>query len=79
VTVLTLADIQSSETLQSLGALAGDKVEDGGLVRVFSEDEDELGQKITAQDISQSETLQKLGAKDGDRVVNWELIQTEQD
>ena len=79
MTVLTLADIQSSETLQSLGALAGDKVEDGGLVRVFSEDEDELGQKITAQDISQSETLQKLGAKDGDRVVNGELIQTEQD
>ena len=79
--VLTLDRINSSANLRSLGALAGDKVVDNKLVRVYSEDSDSvnLGEKVTQERIDASETLRNLGAVAGDRIVDNKLISSEKD
>ena len=81
MTTLTLKDINNSTTLQRLGALSGDKVdEEGTLTRLFSRPEDEQGDQLTNDDIQNSKTLQGLNAKVGDRIASdGTLIQTDQD
>ena len=78
---LTLDDINSSENLRSLGALAGDAIVDGSLSRVFSSKEDSLktGYRLTDEDVMSSTNLQTLGASTGDRVVDGKLIRSEKD
>ena len=78
---LTLQDINNSETLRKLGAMAGDEVVDNQLVRNYSSEEDAVteGQILTAEDVINSPTLQKLGATEGDRVYNGELYKTKED
>ena len=75
---LTLEDIQNSPTLQSYGAIPGDQINDeNGLVRVFSQEEDfvgDTGEVLTQQTITSSPTLQKLNAQVGDRVIDNLLI-----
>ena len=77
---LTLEDIQNSPTLQSYGAIPGDQINDeNGLVRVFSQEEDfvgDTGEVLTQQTITSSPTLQKLGAQVGDRVIDNKLVKT---
>lgn len=79
--VLTLDRINASENLRSLGAVAGDKIVDNKLVRVYSEDSDNvnLGDKVTQARIDSSETLRNLGAVAGDRIVDNELISSKKD
>jgi len=76
--ILTLEDINNSETLQSLGAWAGDKVNEGKLVRIFSTEEEKQGEYITQEKINNSKTLQDLGAESGDRVTDGKLIRMDQ-
>tara|TARA_R110000823_G_scaffold225550_1_gene353315 strand:+ start:2019 stop:4991 length:2973 start_codon:yes stop_codon:yes gene_type:complete len=78
---LTLQDIKGSATLQQLGALAGDKIDDDGtLTRVFSSPEDEQGEQLTYENIQNSKTLQSIEAEVGDRIaVDGTLIKTKQD
>ena len=79
--IITLERIRSSQNLQELGALPGDKVENGKLIRVFSSKDDriDLGEKLTEERINKSINLQNLQAKPGDRIVNKKLIRTETD
>lgn len=76
--ILTLDVINRSENLQRLGAMAGDKVVDGKLKRVFSTKEDKAGERLTASTIAGSKNLQDLGAEEGDRIVDGKLIRTKQ-
>ena len=76
---LTLDVINSSETLKQLGALAGDKIKEGKLVRMFSSEEDKLGEVLNSQSIASSKTLQDLGAEEGDRILEGKLQRTGQD
>ena len=75
---LTLEDINGSETLRKLGAMAGDEVVDNQLVRNYSSEEDAVteGQILTAEDVINSPTLQELGATEGDRVYDGVLYKT---
>tara|TARA_R100000988_G_scaffold37009_1_gene18603 strand:- start:304 stop:3381 length:3078 start_codon:yes stop_codon:yes gene_type:complete len=77
--ILTLEDINNSRTLQSLGALAGDKVSGGKLIRIFSTEDDKQGEYITQEKINNSKTLQNLAAEPGDKVKDNKLIRMEQD
>ena len=78
---LTLEDINGSETLRKLGAMAGDEVVDNQLVRNYSSEEDAVteGQILTAEDVINSPTLQELGATEGDRVYDGVLYKTKED
>ena len=76
---LTLDVINSSPTLTKLGALAGDTISGGQLVRKFSSEGDDLGEVLTSSNIASSANLQKLGAEEGDRIVNGQLISVGQD
>lgn len=78
---LTLEDINGSETLRKLGAMAGDEVVDNQLVRNYSSEEDAVteGQILTAEDVINSPTLQELGATEGDRVYDGILYKTKED
>ena len=75
-TKITLEDIQSSETLRKLGVVPGDRFLDDEIIRVFSNEEDnvDIGYRITQQDIINSPTLQSLNSQVGDRVVGDEII-----
>lgn len=78
---LTLQDINNSETLRKLGAMAGDEVLNNELIRKYSSEEDAVteGKILTAEDVINSPTLQGLGATEGDRVYNGELYKTNED
>ena len=78
---LTLNDINSSENLRSMGALAGDTVVDGSLSRVFSSKEDSVatGYRLTEEDVLSSVNLQSMNAKAGDRVLDGALMRSEKD
>ena len=78
---LTLEDINGSETLRKLGAMAGDEVVDNQLVRNYSSEEDAVteGQILTSEDVINSPTLQELGATEGDRVYDGVLYKTNED
>jgi len=78
---LTLDDINSSENLRSMGALAGDTVVDGSLSRVFSSKEDSVatGYRLTEEDVLSSVNLQSMNAKAGDRVLDGALMRSEKD
>lgn len=78
---LSINTIASSPYLSQQGALAGDKWEDGKLVRVFSKPEDarDFGHIITKRDIYNSPTLQGLEAKEGDRWVDGKLVRSTYD
>ena len=75
---LTLADIAGSQRLTELGAQAGDRIEGGKLVRVWSEEKDatDLGKRITAMDFIEDPTLTGRGAEVGDRIVNGEIVKS---
>ena len=78
---LNLDTITNSRELSELGALAGDKIVDGKLVRVWSEPEDSVnfGHVVTESDIFWNQELRDLGAKVGDRIVNGELYDSKAD
>ncbi len=78
---LTLNDINSSENLRSMGALAGDTIVDGSLSRVFSSKEDSVatGYRLTEEDVLSSVNLQSMNAKAGDRVLDGALMRSEKD
>lgn len=73
-TVLTDYDLYKSNRLQQLGALAGDKVVDGKLVREVSEEP--RGQIITREDVMNSARLQELEAEAGDMIEDGKLIKS---
>ena len=77
-TTLTLEEINTNDSLNSLGAMAGDKIVDGKLERVFSTPEDKLGQTLSSADIIGNKSLQDLGAEEGDRIVDDRLVRTKQ-
>ena len=66
---LTLEMIQKSPRLRELAALPGDEVDNGKLIRNFSEEGDrmDLGKQITQDEIDSSPKLQILKASPGDR------------
>ena len=78
---LTLEMIQNSPRLRELAALPGDEIEDGKLIRKFSEEGDrmDLGEEITQEKIDSSPKLKMLEAKPGDRIVNKKLVKTGKD
>ena len=78
---LTLNDINSSENLRSMGALAGDIIVNGSLSRVFSSKEDSVatGYRLTEEDVLSSVNLQSMNAKAGDRVLDGTLMRSEKD
>lgn len=75
---LTLDNIAASKRLTELGAQAGDRIEDGKLVRVWSNPEDarDLGTRITAMDLIKYPALEAKGAEVGDRLVNGEIVKS---
>ena len=75
-TRFTLEDIQNSDTLKSLGVVAGDRYVGDEIIRVFSDPKDNIdtGIRLKQSDINASATLQELGAVAGDRVIGKELI-----
>ena len=68
---LTLEDIQGSPNLQRLGVKSGDRIKDGKLVRVFSDEEDiiDIERYLTQEDIDGSVTLQNKNAVVGDLII----------
>lgn len=68
---LTLEDIQGSNNLQRLGVKSGDRIKDGKLVRVFSDEEDiiDIERYLTQEDIDGSATLQNKNAVVGDLII----------
>ena len=78
-TLLTLDDIREHSNLQGLGALPGDKVVDGELVRVHSTGDlaiDTTTPRTVLDEnlIAQYPNLQELGAEPGDYVMDGELV-----
>lgn len=75
---LTLADIAGSQRLTELGALAGDRIEGGKLVRVYSEEQDakDLGKRLSNMDFIEDPTLAVRGAEVGDRLVDGEIVKS---
>ena len=75
---LTLEMIQNSPRLRELAALPGDEVDNGKLIRNYSDEGDrmDLGEQLTEENINSSPTLQLLEAAPGDRVVNNKLVRT---
>ena len=78
---LNLDTISSNRELSELGALAGDKIVNGELVRVWSNPEDatNFGTTLTEADIFWNKDLQELDAKPGDRLVDGKLIDSKAD
>lgn len=76
---LNLNQINATPALREAGALAGDKIVDGQLVRVFSKDDAELGLKITQDHINATPALQAMNAEPGDRLKDGEVLHTGQD
>lgn len=76
---LTLDTISKSQYLSEQGAMAGDKWENGQLVRVFStpEDAQDFGHVITEQDIINHPEASYQGIKVGDRIVDGKLVPSE--
>lgn len=72
--VLTDYDLYKSNRLQQLGAMAGDRVVDGKLVRETSEEP--RGQIITREDVMNSPRLQELNAEAGDMIEDGKLIKS---
>ena len=68
---LTLEDIQGSNNLQRLGVKSGDRIKDGKLVRVFSDEDDviDIERYLTQEDIDGSATLQNKNAIVGDLII----------
>ena len=69
---ITLENIYNDFELQRKGALPGDRIKDGELVRIFSDDDDEItiDKVITQEDIDRSRTLrEKHEAVPGDLVI----------
>lgn len=68
---LTLEDIQGSNNLQRLGVKSGDRIKDGKLVRVFSDEDDvlDIERYLTQEDIDGSATLQNRKAVVGDLII----------
>ena len=69
--VLTLEDINANENLQKAGVLAGDRIKDNTLVRVFSSPEDALDVQhvLTDEDIAANPNLQEAEAVAGDYII----------
>lgn len=72
--ILTQDAIKSSRTLQKLGALEGDRIVNGKLVREVSREP--RGEVLTHGDIMGSETLKSLGAEAGDMIEDGKLIKS---
>lgn len=72
--VLSDYDVYKSNRLQQLGALAGDRVVNGKLVR--EESSEPRGQVVTRLDVMNSPRLQELGAEAGDMVEDGKLIKS---
>ena len=69
---ITLEDIYGDFELQRKGVMPGDRIKDGEIVRVFSDDEDEINVEhiITQEDIDRSRTLrEKHEAVPGDLII----------
>ena len=64
---LTLEMIQNSPRLRELAALPGDEVDNGKLIRNYSDEGDrmDLGEQLTEENINSSPTLQLLEAAPG--------------
>jgi len=77
---LTLDILKRHPNLQELGALPGDKVVDGKLVRVFSDGSlsNPQGTTLTDEMIGRHGNLQELDAKAGDKIVDGKLVRTEE-
>jgi len=77
--VITLEDIKSSPYLQQNGIMPGDKIDNGEIIRVYSDAEDvrPQGRTLTAQDIANSLYLQENNIAPGD-VINedGEIVRT---
>jgi len=78
---LTLNTIAQSQYLSEQGAMAGDRWENGKLVRVYSKPEDaqDFGHIINEYDILNHPEASALGIKVGDRIVNGKLVKSEYD
>jgi len=74
VTVISEQDLQNSYTLQKRGALPGDKIKNGELIRDVSSDP--RGEILTAYDIQNSPTLQNARAEPGDMIENNQLVKS---
>ena len=76
---LNLDQINATPALREAGALAGDKIVDGELVRVFSKEDAGLGLEITQANIDATPALQGMNAEPGDRIKDGKVIHTGQD
>ena len=74
VETLTEQAIAGSYTLQKKGAMEGDQIVDGKLVRHVSDEPQ--GEVITSYDIRNSPTLQKKGAEAGDQIIDGTLMKS---
>lgn len=77
---ITLSILKRHPNLQELGALPGDKVIDGKLVRVFSDGSlsNPQGTVLTDEMIGRHANLQELDAKAGDKIVDGKLVRMEE-
>lgn len=77
---LTLDILKRHPNLQELGALPGDKVVNGKLVRVFSDGSlsNPQGTTLTDEMIGRHGNLQELDAKAGDKIVDGKLVRMEE-
>ena len=73
---VTTKDILENKDLRLDGALPGDVIQEGNLVRVFSKEGDERkeGYSITELDLNSNEDLRIDGAEVGDQIIDDELI-----
>jgi len=79
--VITLDVLKQFPNLQEMGALPGDKVVDGELVRVYSDgslSNPQGGIVVTEEAIGAFSNLQEMGAKPGDKIVDGELVRMEE-
>ena len=77
---ITLDILKQYPNLQEDGALPGDRLVDGELVRVYSDGslKNPEGLTLTDEMIGQYENLQRDGAKAGDKLVDGELVRMEE-
>lgn len=77
--IITLEDIKASPYLQQNGIMPGDKMDNGEIIRVFSEEGDARpqGRPLTAQEIANSPYLTANNIQPGDVLTeDGEIIRT---
>jgi len=73
---ITTDDILKNKDLRLEGALPGDVIQEGELIRVFSKEGDERkeGYSITESDLNSNEDLRSDGAEVGDQIIDGEIV-----